>query len=295
MSFIFNRQTITLENYKQFFNVCTPDILDEIRSAVLDDTQIAKFIEPCGTDSYKLGQIRMALREMIPVEYINENFTGKTIYNIRRCFDKGYDCSFILKYLKNGKPIIETDTIETLVEFCYLGADLSKVDFTEVPKNIVNTICSGLYHGFPMWLCVGSPYITEKKLSTLMRGMQLGIDIQPFINRDWQDSQLILLFSYAKELDLNNILRYINEKFDTDLLNVILQAASKNIPLARLCTRDNEGYPIYNCYQLTEIVHAIEEGTITDEMYNPNLSDMDIIDMRSKELEKKNRKLNVSL
>lgn len=295
MSFKYGSNTITLDNYKEFFNACTPDVLDEIRSAVLDDTQISKFIKPCGTDSYKLGQIRMALRELIPVEYLNENFTGKTIYNIRRCFEKGYDCSFVLKYIKSGKPVLDIETIETLAEFCYLGTNLSKIDFTEVPKSIVGTICSGLYHGFPMWLCIGSPYMTEKKLKTLMRGMQLGIDVQPFIDKDWGDSQLILLFSYAKTVDLNELLQYINEKFDTDLLNVILQASSKNVPLPKICARDTDGYPIYNSYQLTEIIHAIEEGTITDEMYNPNLSDMDIIDLRRKEREKKNRKLSTTL
>ena len=295
MSFIFNKQTITLENYKQFFSVCTPDILDEIRSAVLDDTQIAKFIEPCGTDSYKLGQIRMALRELIPLEYININFTGKTIYNIRKCFEKGYDCSFLLRYIKRGTPVLESETIETLAEFCYVGTDLSKIDFTDVPKNLVSTICYGLHHGYPMWLCVGNPYVTEQKLHHLMRGMQLGIDIQPFISRDWDSSQLILLFSYAKEVDLNDVLQYINEKFDTEVLSVILQASTKNIPLTRLCAKDTEGYPIYNCYQLTELIRSIEEGVVLEEMYNPSLSDMDIISMRASEREKRNRKLSTSL
>lgn len=295
MSFKYGRTSVTLENYKKIYNECRPDILDEIRSAVLDDIQIAKFIEPCGNDSYKLGQIRMALRELIPIEYLNVHFTGKTIYNIRRCFEKGYDCSFLLSYLKNNIPILEPETIETLVEFCYLGTNLSLVDFTEVPTDVVPTICSGLYRGFPMWLCVGSPYMTEMKLKTLMRGMQLGLDIQPFLSKDWGESQLILLFSFAKSVDLNQVLQFINEKFDTDLLNLILQASTKNIPLQRICSRDTEGYPIYNSYQLTEILGAIEEGIITEEMYNPNLSDMDIIDLKNAELDKRNRKLSVTL
>ena len=32
---------------------------------------LQKFIEPCGVDSYMLGQIRMASRELVPIEYIN--------------------------------------------------------------------------------------------------------------------------------------------------------------------------------------------------------------------------------
>ena len=59
MSFRYKSQTVTLENYRTVFKVCSPDILDEIRSAVLDDTSISSFIKPCGNDSYKLGQLRI--------------------------------------------------------------------------------------------------------------------------------------------------------------------------------------------------------------------------------------------
>ena len=36
MSFRFDNKTITLENYKEVFVNCSPDILDEVRLAILD-------------------------------------------------------------------------------------------------------------------------------------------------------------------------------------------------------------------------------------------------------------------
>ena len=44
MSFKYQMELVTMDNYREIFSGSTVDILDEIRSAVLDDTPIANFI-----------------------------------------------------------------------------------------------------------------------------------------------------------------------------------------------------------------------------------------------------------
>lgn len=296
MSFRYRSQTITLENYRNVFKVCTPDVLDEIRSAILDDTSIAQFIKPCGTDSYLLGQLRMGVREMIPVEYLSTHVTGKTIYNIRQGIQKGRDMSALLKYYNQKTVKVDKLTLEKLSEFCFVGTDISKVDFTLVPNNLVDIICKGLHQGYPMWLLIDEDNMpTERTIHILMRGLSAGVDIHPFLSGKWEIDVMLLIFSYAKSVDLNEVLGYINYNFNAECVKVLLDLASKNIPITNLCIKDTAGIPVYNSYQMYELGRAIEEGVDTPAMYNASLSDFDISEMRERELAKKNRKLSASL
>ena len=280
MSFIYKKTNITLNNYQDIFSACMPDILDEVRSAILDDTQIGMYIDKCVNDAYKLGQIRMAIREMVPVQYISVGMTGKTLYMVRQCISKGYNLDPILKYINKDDITLNPATFEKLLEYVYLGADITKIDFNNVSVKLVDIICKGLLNGFPMWLVVDQEAsLSEEKVRTLMRGMQLGLDIHPFIYDDWTNNQLYLLFSYASIVDLNMFLSYVNNRFDTELLRNLLDLYAKKLPIQKLCVKDTDGYPVYNSYQVYELGSAIEDNTITEDMYNPYLSDAEIRDM----------------
>ena len=288
MSFIYKKNTVTLNNYQDMFYSCTPDILDEIRSAVLDDTQIGNFIDRCLNDSYKLGQIRMALRELVPLKYISTDMTGRTIYMIRQCVMGNYNLDPILQYMKEDTITINDTTFEKLLEYIYLGADITKVDFNYVSVDLVDTICKGLLNNYPMWLVVDpDAQMSKEKMQALIRGMQLGIDIHPFIYDDWSNTQLYLLFSYANSVDLNKFLSYVNSQFDVDLLRALLDIFAKDISIEKLCVKDTDKSPVYNSYQVYELGSALEDNTVTDEMFDPRLSDAEIRDLHSKVLFKK--------
>lgn len=290
MSFTYRRKIVALDNYSQIFEGCSPDILDEIRSAVLDNTPIAQFIDPCKEDSYLLGQIRMALREGIPADYLDARLTGKTIYNMRQAFAKGIDMSGIMWYIAPKKLKLDKEILETLSDFCMLGTDIRRVDFTQVPRDLVLTFCKGLYRGYPMWLLVDeSPNLTQDVVRILMRGMELGIDIHPFLQGDWDKNVLLLLFSYSKSVDLNDILRYINSRFDSEQVKVLLDIASRGIPISRLCVKDTSGIPVYNSYQMYELGENLRCGVDIKRMFDVTLSDFEMSKIREEELAKRNK------
>lgn len=288
MSFRFMGRFVALDNYKQIFEECTPDILDEIRSAVMDDTDISPYIDACGDDSYLLGQIRIALREHIPAEFLDTRLTGRTIYNIRKCFDTGRPASDLLWYITPKTLKVEKDVLELLSRFVLLGANISRVDFTLVPKQLVPTFCKGLYKGFPMWLLADdSNKLDERSLQVLMRGMELGIDVQPFASGQWSRDIMLLLFSYSKSCDINAILGCINNNFNMNQIKVLLDLASAGIPVSRLCIKDNTGAPVYTSYQMFELGEALKVGVDIRAMFNPRLSDFDMAQMREAALAKR--------
>lgn len=287
MSFNYKSQTITLENYRKVFKACSPDIQDEIRSAVMDGTPIASYINECGVDSYKLGQIRIGLREYLPIEYLNTLLTGRTIYYIRQMVREGIDAEPLFKYVEKEKLLLPKATIEKIAEFMYLGTNIEMVDFREVKEEKLDLVLDGLRRNFPMWLILD--YDVDY-MRSLMRGMQLEIDITPFLNGKWSEKQLYLLYSYRKQIDLFEFLEYVNENFDVDRLKVLLKAFKKGIPITSICVQESDGYPIYNAYQMEELSKAIEDKTITHQMYNPQLSDESMRVLHEKELEKRKPK-----
>ena len=289
MSFQFKEITVTLENYKQIFKNCTPDVLDEIRSAVLDDTPIASFIDECGTDSYKLGQIRIGLREMLPLGFLNTNLTGRTIYLIRQCLKNNISVDDLFVYVDEDKLKLPSGTIEKLAEFVYFGADISMIDFTKVKESKIELVLQGLLYHYTMWLIIDEDYPISY-MKSLMRGMQLEIDITPFLSGKWSEQQMFFLFSYSKRIDIMNFMSKINEQFDVESLKVLLKLYKENVPITTLCVQDQDGTPIYNSYQIEELGKAIKDKTITHEMYNPLLSDKSMSVLHEKELEKRKPK-----
>lgn len=287
MSFKHRGVLITMNNYLEVFKDYEPDIIDEIRSAVLDDTPISPFIKQCKTDSYKLGQFRMALREYLPKEFLNKKLSGRCIYLLRQCYRDGVDMSPILRYLK-GSLKIENESLEKVIKVVLLGGDISKTDFTLVPKDNVDIICEGLIKKYPMWLCVNTEgYLTESFIRQLMKGMELQVDIHPFLNGKWSEESLVFILSNAKVININELLEYVNYKFTLEQLGIIIDLASDGLDYTLLCLQDEDGSPAFNFYQMDVLSKAIRDGVLCEDMYNPSLNDMDMNDMYESLLEKK--------
>lgn len=267
---------VTMNNYKSVFKDFSVDIQDEVRSALLDKVDISRYIDICASDSYKLGQFRMAIRECIPNVYLTSNMTGKAVNNLRWCFSHNISILQLLPYL-NKKACVDSELLESLCEGMRLGADISEVNFFNINKNIVNIVISGLVQKYPMWLCEGVDWLDEKYVHTLIRGMAMGIDVAPFVQCEWRTDVMILLFYYSGKVNINNFLSYITNKFSSDLVESLLRVYMRNIPIDILASKTEDGEPIYNAYQVDVLQKAVERGyTTSNEVFNPALSDMEM-------------------
>ncbi len=301
MSFKHNGVVITLANYLEVFGDLEPDILDEIRSAILDDTPISGFIKYCEDDSYKLGQLRLAVREYLPKEFINPRLSGRCIYLLRQLYRNGYNLSILEKYIpKRGAPTIENENLEVVLRAALHGADIKKVDFNIVPTENINIICEGLVKRYPMWLCVSPDRtLSNSIIRQLMKGMQLQIDIHPFLNGDWSENQIVTILSNATKINVNELLENINSKFSMEQIMEVIYVARNKLDYALLCLKESDGTPAFNQYQMSVIGKCLEDDILTEEIYDPQLSDMEMEDLRIAELDKRkaegNRKLGGTL
>ena len=286
MSFSYKGKSVNINNYQDIFKACSPDIKDEIRSAILDDTPIGDYIEACGTNSYKLGQLRMAIRENLDPDFISSEITGTTLYYIRQGISWGKNMYPLLKYYDKTSTYIESDDIEKLAMALSMSIAIDKVDFTKVQKSLVDITIKGLAKGYPMWLMVTQKNMSVDKVRTLLKGLQCGVDIHYFLEEDWDLAVLNLLFNNAEQINLNKFISYISYRFDYGLVAELLSLYKQGLDITKLAVKDTSGIPVYNVYQVCELGKVIMNNLNIDGIFDPQLSDMKMSEMIRAELNK---------
>jgi len=270
---------LTLDNYKDLCSDCTEDVLDEIRLSILDDIDIRQYIFKCGDDSYKLGQIRLALRNRVPRHYILTQMTSKSLKYIRESLKCGKSVKPIERYIYGDSLTIDTDLFEQVVLCNYLGGNIDMVDFREVKSSISKIVCEGLVRGYPMWLLAYSD-LSESYIRLLMRGMDLNIDITRFLDGGWGESQLMLLFVNSVSVDINEFLTYVTKDYSAGSVDVLLGLYRDGIEIDRLTYKDEFGSPLYNEYQIEVLASALRlqrnKGVDIDMLFNPRLCDYEM-------------------
>lgn len=270
--FYYGDVEVTLENYKEVFEGYIPDVLDEIRLALLDDVAIGGYVKYIGNDSYKLGQFRLAIREMVPAEYLDLDFTGKTMFYIRQCHKLNIDISPLLSYV--GK--LSYQALEVLSEFCYINVDITKLDFTKVSEKLIPLYAYGLANGVPMWLLVNCEVQTEEYLKLLMQGLRRGFDMHPFLSNSWDMNAIKYLFGLGKE-DYDSILRVINHTVSRGEVEALKKCKSVGVDLKKVAIKDDDGYLIYDEYQLDAIAEVVSKGCPLSKVLNPRYSAREIL------------------
>lgn len=286
---IYKNVVVTLANYLEVFKDFSPDIQDEIRSAILDDTKISGYITACNNDGFLLNQIRLAIREYVPNKFIKPTLGYRNLRIIRELFREGFDLEPISRYLPNKKVVfVSEESLYKILCAYKLGADISKVDFSIVPDVNVDLICAGLIQKYPMWLCV-TPNVTlpTDMIRVLMKGMLLELDIHPFIDGTWTSDRVGLILSNASKLEYSVLLKHINSRFSIEQLQEIISVAKGCLDFLPLCVKNEDGYPVFNEFQMSVLGDVIRNDLDVDEFMNPNLSDMEMQELFLKRLNEK--------
>lgn len=280
MSFRYLQETVTLENYKSIFIGYSPDVLDEIRSAVLDETPIGNFIKICESDSYKLGQFRMALREYVPPKYLNKCLAGKHINLIRQIYARRGESGlnllrdYIISYSHHS---FTEETFLRILKVVLRGHDISSIDFTRVLTTNIDIVCTGIEKGYPMWLCAEEP-ISAEMMRLMTQGFLLGVDVHPFLSGDWSEEIVTFILSKATSISVSDLLANITSKFTLGEIEEIVKAMQFNLDWSLLCVKTDEGSAVFNEFQMNVIVQCLIADVLTDDIYDPTLSDMDMQD-----------------
>lgn len=291
MGFLYRGTKITMENYTLIFSNYTLDTLDEIRSAVLDDTQIGNYLT--GTllsDSEKLGQFRKALRENVPIMYLSSGLTRKSIKCVRQLYNSENDMSWIPGYINGASLTIDASVFELALEYYSIGvSEIRNMNLSKVKSEKAEILFNSMYSGCPLHLYL--PYmdeIDEAKARALVSASKLGLHIQDFIKKFWETDWITMIVeSHTRGYDVSSLVAMVSSEFDTERLQIILTALEDNLDYTLLCKQDSGGHLIYNQWQMEVLVMAMNYQVLTDEIMNPLLSDSQMSNIMAETL--KNR------
>lgn len=288
MSVIIDGKVATLSNYLELTKNYSRDIQDEVRSAIMDDTPISPYIKKCKGDNFKLNQIRLAIREYVPSRYISSHLSATNLKWVRRIHESGYSLKVLDKYLSKGGVLsISCDTLDLLLSAYFDGVNIDSVDFNTVSEELSGLVCSGLKRGYPMWIITESSIPMSKEfMHTLMKCMNLSLDVHPFLGEGWDVERVQMILSKATKMEYTVLMKHINSRFSKNQLEEILKLATQYLDFLPLCLKDDEGMPVFNEYQMGVLAEIIEYtfkaeqsgrvGIDVEEFLKPSMSDVDM-------------------
>lgn len=91
---------LTFDNYRDILSDqgFSLDVMDEVRSAILDNTSIGRFLDACRDDPFRLQQVRLALKEASP-EWVYTLTSGSSIYKCRNLIARGVSMEGFVPHL----------------------------------------------------------------------------------------------------------------------------------------------------------------------------------------------------
>lgn len=301
MSVVIDGKIATLGNYLELTKKYSADIQDEVRSAILDDTPISPYIKRCKDDSFRLNQIRLAIREYVPSRYISTHLSATNTRWVRKIHSKGYSLKVLDRYVtKSGVLSIPCETLDLVLSAYFDGVNVDSVDFNTVRGDLAGLVCAGLKKGYPMWIVTESPTNpSQDYLRLLMKCMNLNLDIHPFLEGNWDEERVQLIASNASKLEYTVLMKHVNSRFSKEQLEIVIGVAVKYFDFLPLCLKDEDGYPVFNEYQMQVLSEVIEftgkaeqlgkTGIDIEEFLKPSMSDADMYKLfkkRVSEIEK---------
>lgn len=281
MSFKYNNIAITLSNYRQIFQGYREDVLDEVRSAVLDDTPIGGYIDLLKNNPLTLNQVRLCIRELVPKRYINIHYGCKVLSEVRVINDLGLDLSKLDRYLP-ARTTLKLDQ-DVLYEMLKLyeegkGTDLEGINFLKLNKPKALVVLDAIKLGYPVRICIEGRE-TTLPLDTLklyIKAMNMGVDIHMLLTENWSASQLVQILSASKRVDLIELLNHINPFFTAEAIQQVIEGMAHGVDISPYTALDEGGYPLFNHYQMRVLREALESKVDISGVLNPEMSDIDM-------------------
>ena len=189
-------EKVLLDNFRRLYVDCSVDVQDVIRSAILDDVDIAEFVNSCRDNPYRLDQIRLALKEGITGGILTIT-NGETIREIRGMKAMGMDISEISRQLENAH--LSEKHIMYLLKWVKTGREISDIDISIVPRKLLDAFDYGLLRNHKMGKysrCSSGEYVLS-----CLRIEEYGKNVDFLLKTIYQQPVVEYLATFAKNKD----------------------------------------------------------------------------------------------
>lgn len=292
---LLNGKNIGLNTYLTATEGYSPDVQDEVRSAILDGVELGGWLKGVGDDSYLLGQIRLALREEVPELYLNIR-SAKALKVIRGHVRQSINLKQIERYIKRST---DEEVLLTVLELAERGIDLEGYDFNKVPSYLLPLFKDGILRGIPMEQFNNGRQYTLGYIRHCLTIRMNNQPIEAFLAGDWQEDSLEVVAGHSGSRYYGSCIRYIKPTFSEAFTDVIFQCASSGMEeevIAELSeVSEEDGRPLFMDFQVERVLQAYQERLEWRELIDPMLGLEDLNNLLEKLRLNANPRLSVRI
>lgn len=280
----FKGSRVTLESISSQFRGYSLDIQDEVRSMVMDNLDLSKWIDVCKDNPYRLNQIRLGSKEGLDPRFFTI-LDGSVIYRIRSLAATGFNVGELLAYVGVGFTKKQWFYIISWAERGLLDSRLALV---RTPFSMWGFIDKGLRNNLPMWLFTSGKKYSDTFMHSVLTLMSNGQSAEKFLNSSWKDETLKLLAEFSYRRWFNNIVGFVDYFIPYDFLVSVGELAKEGLideDLFEIGYDDDSGnYYLYQSYHLDAILRCVMQGYDYSKLKDYNLSGSEV-DTILKEIE----------
>lgn len=257
------------------------DLRDELILGYMHNLNLTDYLQVKGIRFDTIRSIRLCLEHNVPTYYIDSNLSNDILLSLFELYSKGrtLDSSGLAKYFSSGsyKLRIESSTFAKLVGLALSDYRFDELDFVSIPLATVDLYVGAVEQGIDVVdfqnTYASSNYEYFKFLLSLR---QSDIDISPFINGTWSEEQVTAVIRGRNKISVVDFVsHYINQNFTEGQIEYCIRAVDYDC-LDLLSSLDEDGYPLYNEYQMYQLLEGARFGLDYMSYANPNLSDFEM-------------------
>lgn len=260
---------VTINNYSDIFKDYSKDIKEVIRSAILDDTPIEKYIDLYKGNPYMLWQVKMSLDEGIEEDLIRLLDSGIILKELRDMNIRGININPLKKYFKRG---LSYSHYEYILKWYKEGYVLDKYDFDILPTTLLEVFDYGLHLGYSMDIFNNGVPLSRDYILNCIRIMSNGKSVDKFLKGDWDIENLILLSRFSKSRYYDRFIGYIDKEITPSVLEELYFCCMEGVPLDEVAVKNSDGVYVYSGIHISKIREAFNNNWDYKELLNPDLS-----------------------
>mgnify|MGYP000932687291 FL=1 len=280
----FKGSRVTLESISSLFRGYSLDIQDEVRSMVMDNLDLSKWIDVCKDNPYRLNQIRLGSKEGLDPRFFTI-LDGSVIYRIRSLEATGFNVGELLAYVGVG---FTKEQWFYIISWAERGLLDSRLALVRTPFSMWGFIDKGLRNNLPMWLFTSGKKYSDTFMHSVLTLMSNGQPGEKFLNSLWKDETLKLLAEFSYRRWFNNIVGFVDYFIPYDFLVSVGELAKEGLideDLFEIGYDDDSGnYYLYQSYHLEAILRCVMQGYDYSKLKDYNLSGSEV-DTILKEIE----------
>lgn len=265
-------RNITLDNYQRELDYLSTDVLDEVRSAIMDGVELGEHLDKHKDDPYTLQQIRSSMKAGVPSwmlsipypavlrEARKLYFDGVNLGSVERLVDDKTGSSLDEKYWQAQLDLVASGVV--IPEWLIIE---------DIPAQLLTFARWALLSGHNVEGIVTRAGITPEYAMVCLKIRTKGQEITQYLSNQWHIGVLDALEKVSSKPYYGHIVRLLDNKSLPDTVAELIALGSKGFQFPE---HDLNGL---NGMQLSWIYEAHMEQLDFTKLLDPELSQREVI------------------